>query len=55
MEGFAGKEGFMFQPNELLHNFPQLRIFRYEDMKDEADWAPNRQSHIIRFVGEKMQ
>lgn len=55
IEGFAGGEKFMFQPNELLHDFPDLRILRYEDLQDEADWAPGRKSHIIRFVAEKFQ
>ena len=55
VEGFAGKESFMFQPNELLRDFPQLRVLRYEDTEDEADWAPNHRSHVIRFVGEKAQ
>jgi len=53
IEGFAGKESFLFQPNELLRDFSQLRILRYEDVEDEADWAPSRRSHLIRFVGEK--
>jgi hypothetical protein len=53
MEGFAGSEPFMFQPNELLRDFAGLRVLRYEDVKDEADWAPGKRTHIIRFVGEK--
>lgn len=53
MEGFAGKESFMFQPNELLRDFSELKILRYEDLEDEADWAPGRKSHIIRFVAAK--
>lgn len=53
MEGFAGPEKFMFQPNELLRDFPDLRVVRYEDVEDEAEWAPGTKSHIIRFVAEK--
>lgn len=53
IEGFAGDEKFMFQPNELLHDFGNLRVLRYEDMLGEADWAPGEKSHIIRLVAEK--
>jgi SAM-dependent methyltransferase len=53
IEGFAGRENFMFQPNELLHDFRELTVLRYEDLQNEADWAPGRQSHIIRFVAQK--
>lgn len=53
IEGFAGSESFMFQPNELLRDFGNLRILRYEDLDAEADWAPNRKSHIIRLVAKK--
>jgi SAM-dependent methyltransferase/peroxiredoxin len=55
IEGFAGKEEFMFQPNELLRDFADLRVLRYEDIQDEAEWAPGRPSHIIRFIAEKMK
>ena len=53
IEGFAGAEKFTFHPNELLRDFDDLTILRYEDVKGEADWAPNRKSHIIRLVAEK--
>jgi SAM-dependent methyltransferase len=53
IEGFAGKPKYMFQPNELLRDFTDLRVLRYEDTQGDADWAPGRKSHIIRFVGEK--
>jgi SAM-dependent methyltransferase len=53
VEGFAGADTYMFQPNELLHDFSNLRVLRYADVEDEADWAPGSKSHIIRFVGEK--
>jgi SAM-dependent methyltransferase len=53
IEGFAGAQKLMFQPNELLHDFEGLTILRYEDTEDEAEWAPGRRSHIIRFVAEK--
>ncbi len=55
IEGFAGKDSFMFQPNELLRDFADLRILRYEDVQDEADWAPASKSHIIRLVAEKTE
>jgi SAM-dependent methyltransferase len=54
MEGFAGPEKFMFQPNELLADFSgDLRILRYEDLQAEAEWAPGESSHIIRLIAEK--
>jgi len=53
IEGFAGDESYTFHTNELLRDFADLRILRYEDVHDEADWAPDRKSHIIRFVAEK--
>ena len=52
IEGFAGSERFMFQPNELLRDFPTMRVLRYEDMEAEAEWAPGHPSHIIRFIAE---
>lgn len=55
IEGFAGQESFMFQPNELLRDFSDLRILRYEDVEDEADWAPGEKSHIIRLLAEKTE
>lgn len=53
IEGFAGNERFMFQPNELLRDFPTLRVLRYEDTEAEAEWAPGQLSHIVRFIAEK--
>lgn len=53
MEGFAGVEKFLLQPNELLRDFSGLRILRYEDAEEEADWAPGRKSHVIRLVAER--
>ena len=53
IEGFAGNEDYLFHPNELLRDFPELRVMFYEDTQGEAEWAPGRQSHVIRFVGEK--
>jgi hypothetical protein len=43
----------MFHSNELLRDFGDLRILRYEDLEGQADWAPGRKSHIIRLVAEK--
>jgi SAM-dependent methyltransferase len=54
IEGFAGEEKFMFQSNELLRDFSDLKILRYEDAREEADWAPGQKSHIIRMVAEKL-
>jgi SAM-dependent methyltransferase len=55
MEGFAGPQAFMFHTNELLRDFPELRVLRYEDSEGEAEWAPGRKSRFIRFVAEKTQ
>jgi len=55
IEGFARDQKFMFQPNELLRDFASLIILRYEDIEDEAEWAPGRGSHIIRLVAEKVK
>jgi hypothetical protein len=53
IEGFAGNQKLLFQSNELLRDFAGLTILRYEDARDEAEWAPGRQSHIVRLVAEK--
>jgi SAM-dependent methyltransferase len=53
VEGFASNETYMFHSNELLRDFGDLRILRYEDLEGQADWAPGRKSHIIRLVAEK--
>lgn len=53
MEGFAGAEQFMFQSNELLRDFPDLRVLRYEDTEAEAEWALGHLSHVVRFIAEK--
>jgi SAM-dependent methyltransferase len=53
IEGFAGEQKFMFQSNELLSDFADLIILRYEDIEDEAEWAPGHRSHIIRLVAKK--
>jgi len=53
IEGFAGKDSYLFQPNELVRDFLDLHILRYEDLRGEADWAPGELSHIVRFVAEK--
>lgn len=54
IEGFAGDEKYMFQTNELLRDFGDLKILRYEDAQQEADWAPGHKSHIIRLIAEKL-
>jgi SAM-dependent methyltransferase len=53
IEGFAGPEQFMFQPNELLCDFSDLRVLHYEDKEAEAEWASGHTSHIVRFIAEK--
>jgi SAM-dependent methyltransferase len=55
VEGFAGSENFMFHSNELLKDFENLRIVRYEDVQSEAEWAPGHISHIIRLIAEKIK
>jgi len=52
IEGFAGGPTG-FQTNELLRDFAELRVLRYEDLLEEADWNPGRRSHIIRMAAEK--
>ncbi len=52
IEGYAGDQG-AFQTNELLKDFSKLKILHYEDLMDEADWAPGHKSRVIRFVAER--
>lgn len=52
IEGYAGGQGD-FQTNELLRDFDKLKIVHYEDVVDEADWAPGEKSHVIRFIANK--
>jgi len=52
IEGFAGGQ-VGYQTNELLRAFNDLNILHYEDVRDEADWAPGQKSRIVRFVAEK--
>jgi hypothetical protein len=54
IEGYAGEKG-AYQTNELLRSFANLKIVHYEDVRDEADWAPGEKSHIVRFIAEKPQ
>jgi hypothetical protein len=37
----------------LLRDFDKLKIVHYEDVVDEADWAPGQKSRVIRFIAEK--
>jgi len=39
----------------LLRDFGDLKILRYADVQDEADWDPGRKSNLIRLVAEKTQ
>jgi SAM-dependent methyltransferase len=55
IEGYAGEDGTYYQTNELLRSFANLKIVYYEDVWDEADWAPGEKSHIVRFIAEKPQ
>jgi SAM-dependent methyltransferase len=55
IEGYAGEEKTNYQTNELLRRFANLKIVHYEDVWDEADWAPGEKSHIVRFIAEKPQ
>ena len=43
IEGYAGEEAAYYQTNELLRSFPDLKIVHYEDVWDEADWAPGHE------------
>ena len=52
IEGYAGGKGD-FQTNELLRDFDKLKIVHYEDVVDEADWAPGEKSRVIRFIAER--
>ena len=52
MEGYAGDKD-EFQTNELLRLFEALRIIHYQDVTEEAEWAPGQKSRIVRFIGEK--
>lgn len=54
VEGFAGPERYMFQMNELLQDFPEMRVLRYEDLQAEAEWAPGKSSHIVRLIAERV-
>ncbi len=51
-EGYAGDKGD-FQTNELPRSLDGLRIVFYQDVIDEADWAPGERSRVVRFIGEK--
>lgn len=53
IEGYAGDKG-AYQTNELLRSFGNLKIIHYEDVRDEADWAPGEKSRIVRFIAEKL-
>jgi SAM-dependent methyltransferase len=52
IEGYAGDKGD-FQTNELPRDFDKLKIIHYEDVVDEADWAPGEKSHLVRFIAQK--
>jgi len=53
IEGYAGGKGD-YQTNELLNRFSTLKILHYEDVRDEADWAPGGKSRLVRFIAEKL-
>ena len=52
IEGYAGDKGD-YQTNELLRSFDGLKVLHYEDVVDEADWAPGEKSRVVRFIAEK--
>jgi SAM-dependent methyltransferase len=52
IEGYAGDKGD-FQTNELPRDFDKLKIIHYEDVVDEADWAPGQKSRVVRLIAEK--
>ena len=43
IEGYAGEEAAYYQTDELLCSFPDLKIVHYEDVWDEAAWAPGHE------------
>ncbi len=47
---FQGPEKFMFQPNELLRDFPDLRVLRYEDTEGEAGKVGTRPAKATSSV-----
>lgn len=53
VEGYAGADGHAYRSNELVRKFDDLRIVHYEDVHDEADWAPGAKSRLVRFIAEK--
>lgn len=49
-------EGSEFQPNQLLRTYSKLRILRYEDRVDRAEWSTNgadSRSQVYRLVARK--
>jgi SAM-dependent methyltransferase len=52
IEGYAGDQS-AFQTNEVVRDFDKLKIIHYEDVVDEADWAPGQKSRVIRFIAQK--
>ena len=52
IEGYAGGE-LGFKTDELRHDFADLKILRYEDLIDEADWSPGQKSRLVRLIAQK--
>ena len=46
-------EPFGYLPNELLAVFGALRVLRYEEVRDRADWGRGRVEPLVRFVARK--
>jgi 2-polyprenyl-3-methyl-5-hydroxy-6-metoxy-1,4-benzoquinol methylase len=48
-------EGSEFQPNQLLRTYGKLRVLRYEDRVDRAEWANGGESRtqVFRLVARK--
>lgn len=34
-------------------DFDGLKILHYEDVMDQADWAPGEKSRLVRLIAEK--
>ena len=47
------KIAFKKDPSPLLVHAIELRIIHYQDVTDEAEWAPGQKGRIVRFIGEK--
>lgn len=47
--------GSVYDTNELLSIFRDLRILRYEDVESEADFGVGQKSRVVRLAAQKPQ